>query len=96
MPLHNTLYDEFNRQHHSAMDGIVKDEVLNHLERIKIYPIQIKSEDDLVREIARIANLSMKLGYQLEKENRMLSKEEAYVQLGHSASLLKAILEYVK
>ena len=56
----------------------------------------IKSEDDLVREIVRIANLSMKLGYQLEKENRMLSKEEAYVQLGHSASLLKAILEWVR
>jgi hypothetical protein len=61
-----------------------------------MYPIQIKSEDDLVREIVRIANLSMKLGYRLEAENRMLSKEEAYVQLGHSASLLKAIGEYVK
>jgi len=96
MPLHNTLYNSFNRHHHAAMDGIVEDEVLNHLERIKIYPIQIRSEDDLVREIARIANLSMKLGYQLEKENRMLRKDEAYVQLGHSASLLKAILEYVK
>ncbi len=96
MPLHNTLYDAFNRQHHNAMDGIVNDTVLDHPERIRIYPIQIKSEDDLVREIARIANLSMKLGYQLEKENRMLSKEEAYVQLGHSASLLKAILEYAK
>jgi len=51
-------------------------------------------EDDLVREIVRIANLSLKLGYQLEAENRMLSKDEAYVQLGHSASLLKAILDY--
>ena len=96
MPLHNTLYVSFNRQHHNAMDGIVNDEVLDHLERIKIYPIEIKSEDDLVREIVRIANLSMKLGYQLEAENRMLSKEEAYVQLGHSASLLKAVLEYAK
>ena len=57
-------------------------------------PIDVKFEDDLVREIARIANLSMKLGYQLEKENRMLSKEEAYVQIGHSASLLKGILDY--
>ena len=70
--------------------------MLNNLERIEIYPIQIKSEDDLVREIVRIANLSMKLGYQLEKENRMLTKDEAYMQLGHSASLLKAVLEYVK
>ncbi|MGA2025602.1 MAG: hypothetical protein ABSH17_00855 [Syntrophobacteraceae bacterium] len=94
MPLHNTLYNSFNRQHHTAMDGIVNDEVMDHLERIKIYPIQIKSEDDLVKEIARIANLSMKLGYQLERESRTLTKEEAYVQLGHSASLLRAILEY--
>jgi hypothetical protein len=36
----------------------------------------------------------MKLGYQLEKENRMLTKEEAYIQVGHSASLLKAILKW--
>ncbi|MGA3118141.1 MAG: hypothetical protein ABSF90_27390 [Syntrophobacteraceae bacterium] len=56
-------------------------------------PIQIKSEEDLVKEIARIANLSMKSGYQLEVLNRMLSKEEAYVQMGHSASLLKTILD---
>jgi hypothetical protein len=96
MPLHNTLHDSFNRRHHSAMDGIVEDEVLNNLERIKIYPIQITSEDDLVREIARIANLSIRLGYQLEAENRMLTKDEAYVQLGHSASLLKAILDYAR
>jgi hypothetical protein len=96
MPLHNTLYDSFNRQHHAAMDGIVEDEVLNHLERIKTYPIQITSKDDLVKEIARIANLSMKLGYRLEGENRMLTKKEAYIQLGHSASLLRAIWDYVK
>jgi hypothetical protein len=94
MPLHNTLFNSFNRQHHNAMDGTVNDEVLDHLERIKIYPIQIRSEEDLVGEVARIANLSMKLGYQLERENRILAKEEAYVQLGHSASLLKAILDY--
>jgi hypothetical protein len=96
MPLHNTQYDAFNRQHHEAMDGIVEDEVMDHLERIKIYPIKIKSEDDLVKEIARIANLSMRLGYQLEAEDRPLTKEEAYVQLGHSASLLKAILDYMR
>ena len=96
MPLHNTLYDSFNREHHTAMDGIVEDEVLDHPERIKIYPIKITSEDDLVKEIARIATLSMKLGYQLEAENRPLTKEEAYAQLGHSASLLKAILDYTR
>jgi hypothetical protein len=96
MPLHNTIYNSFNRQNHGAMDGAVDDEVLDHLERIKIYSIKIDSEDDLTKEIARIANLSMKLGYQLETEHRPLTKEEAYSQLGHSASLFKAILDYTK
>jgi hypothetical protein len=54
------------------------------------------SEGDLVREKVRVANLFMKLGNQLEAENRMLTKEEAYVQFGHRASLLKAVLEYAK
>ena len=70
--------------------------MFDNLNRIKIYPIKIASEDDLVREIARIANLAMNLGYQLEKENRPLTKEEAYIQLGHSASLLKGILGFEK
>ncbi len=78
------------------MDGAVDDEVLDNLDRIKIYPIKIQTEDDLIQEIARIANLSMKLGYQLEAENRNLNREEAYIQLGHSASLFKAILDYIR
>jgi len=94
MPLHNTLYNAFNRQHHTPIEEIVEDEVLDHLELIKIYPIKIKSEDDLIKEIARIASLSMRLGYQLEAEDRLLTKEEVYTQLGHSASLLKAMLLY--
>ena len=96
MPLHNTLYDSFNLHNHSAIDGVVDDEVLYHLDQIKIYPIKIQSEDDLIKEISRIANLSMKLGYQLEAKNRKLTKEEAYIQLGHSASLFKAILNYIQ
>ncbi|MFZ0932033.1 MAG: hypothetical protein WAN11_25765, partial [Syntrophobacteraceae bacterium] len=46
MPLHNTLYDSYNRQYRNATDGIVNDEAPDHLEQTKIYPIQIKSEDD--------------------------------------------------
>ena len=49
----------------------------------------------MAREIARIANLSMALGYKLEDEGRLLSKEEAYQQISHSASLFKAVLGYV-
>ena len=45
--------------------------------------------------LARIANQAMALGYKLEDENRLLTSEEAYQQLGHSASLIKGILRYV-
>jgi hypothetical protein len=95
-PLHNTEYDPFNKRYHKAVDGTVNDEVLDHLDKIKAYQIQIDSEVDLAKEIARVANLSMASGYRLEDENRVLTKEEAYEQLGLSASLFKGILEYSK
>jgi len=95
MPLHNTVYDEFNRRHHMSMDGIIDEEVMDNLNKIEIYSIPIRSERDLAKEIARIANLSMELGYRLQDGRRIISREEAYTQISHSASLLKAILEYV-
>ena len=95
MPLHHTLHNEFNRRTHKANDGIIDRDVLAHLDKIKIYPIRIHSETDLAREVARIANLSKALGYRLEDENRLMTREEAYRQIGHSASLLKAVLHAV-
>jgi len=94
-PLHNTLYNSYNRKNHKTIDGIINDEVLDNVDRIKIYPIKIESEGDLANEIARIANLSIKKGYQIQDEKRLLSKDEAYDQISHSASLFKAILGYV-
>jgi hypothetical protein len=94
-PIHNTLYDLYNRKYHHITDGIINDEVMDNIDKINIYPIKIESEKDLAKEIARIANLSMKKGYQIEDDNRLLTKEEAYEQISHSASLFKSILEYV-
>jgi hypothetical protein len=94
-PLHNIPYDDYNRKHHAATDGIVNAEVLAHLDRIRIHEIHIRSEKDLAREIARMANRSMTLGYRLEDENRMLTRREAYAQLSQSASLFRAVLRYV-
>lgn len=95
-PLHNTLYDSYNRKYHKTTDGIINDEVLDNMDRVKIYPIKIKSEEDLANQIARIANLSLKKGYQIEDEKRLLTKDEAYEQISHSTSLFKAILQYVE
>ena len=94
-PLHNTLNTTFNKRHHLAVDGIINDEILDNPDKIKIYPITIASEEELAWEVAQIANLSLKLGYKMETENRLMTKEEAYVQVSHGASLFKAILKFV-
>ncbi len=99
-PLHNTPYDEFNKNRHSANDGIVESKVLTGLFRVerRMYLIELRRErfeEDLAREIARIANLARNLGNKLRKENRDMTPEEAYTQLGHSASLLEAVLAYL-
>jgi hypothetical protein len=99
MPLHNIAYDDFNEQHHNANDGAVEDTILKEPEKITghMYPITLSKKDfeaDLAREIARIANLSHVLGYKLRAEKRDMTKQEAYIQLGHSASLLRAVLQY--
>lgn len=99
-PLHHIPYDAFNRTHHVINDGVVENEVLKNIALIEknMYPINLRPnffEEDLSREIARIANLSRMLGHNLKTENRDITKEEAYLQLGHSASLLRAILKYL-
>ena len=96
-PLHNVPNDEFNKKHHPYNDGIVDADILNNLGEIekRMYEIKLRSdnfEEDLAKEIARIANISRQLAFKMIAENRDMTKEEAYVQLGHSASLLKAVL----
>ena len=95
-PLHSILYSYYNKRNHGKTDGVINEGILDNLEAIKFYPIEIKNEEDLAREIARISNLSMALGYILEDEGRLLSKEEAHQQISHSASLFRAVLRYVE
>jgi hypothetical protein len=97
-PFHNIAHGRFNKAHHTVNDGIVDGEVLDKLGEIqkRMYEISLRPdyfEEDLAREVARIANLSRMLGQKLRAENRDMTKDEAYVQLGHSASLLKAVLK---
>jgi hypothetical protein len=97
-PLHNIRYDTFNETCHVKSDGIVEEEIMDNINRIieKMYDIPLAQdtfEDDLTSWIAKIANVSRKLGLKLRAENRNMTKEEAYGQLGHSASLLRAILK---
>ncbi|MFO7963632.1 MAG: hypothetical protein R6U50_06915 [Desulfobacterales bacterium] len=95
-PLHNTEYNAYNKRCHSLTDGRINADVLKHLDKIAIYPISLDSEKDVAAHIARIANLSIRKGAELENENRLISKAEAYRQIGHSASLLKAVIHYAE
>lgn len=94
-PFHNITNTDSNRKYHRQIDGVIEKEVLNSLGKIKIYHIEIDSETKLAQEIARIANLGIKLGYKIQKEKRKLTPKEAYGQLSHSASLLRGILNYL-
>ena len=83
------------------MMGLSKMRSMQKIDKIEknMHPITLRTdhfEEDLAKEIARIANLARDLNDKLRKDNRNLSKEEAYRQLGHSASLLKAALNCLK
>ncbi len=95
MPLHNTNYNDFNKARHLINDGIIEDEVANNIHKIIITEIEINSLDDIIDHIVKIANESKELGYKMERENRNMTKEEAYIQISKSASLLRAILKYL-
>jgi hypothetical protein len=96
-PLHNIPYDSFNKAHHSINDNTVEN-VMDRIEEIQknMYEIKLRPdhfEEDLAKEIARIANVSRVLGIKLRTDNRDMTSNEGLTQIGHSASLLKAVLE---
>ena len=95
-PLHNIENNAYNQANHRDTDGIINDEIMGNLDKINVYPIKIDTEESLIREVTRIGNLSVALGYKLEDEKRLLTKEEAYQQVSHSVSLFKGILNYMK
>ena len=100
-PLHNTPNDQYNKSRHGWNDGVVEEEVLANIARIRqhMYEISLSEENferDLAGAIARIANSSRELGYLIRKEGRDMTKDEAYVRLSHSASLLKAVLKMAR
>lgn len=96
MPLHNIKVSDYTKKTHKKMEAMVNDEGIEGLVAgIRMYPVEIDSEDAMKREVARVASLSIALGYRLEDENRLITKPEAYEQLSHAASLFKGVLTYV-
>lgn len=99
-PLHNMEYNKFNKNMHLQCDEIVDSEVQGNIAEIQknMYLVTIRKQlfqEDIADAISHVANESRILAKQLEIEKRPLTKREAYKQLGHSASLLKGILQYL-
>jgi hypothetical protein len=97
MPLHNidnSLIDTL--PNHYDNDHILENEILSNINKVKLSPMTIKNEEDLIENIVLMATKSKDLGYKLVKEKRNMTKEEAYQQISQSASLFKAVLEYVR
>lgn len=95
-PFHNMFYDDFNKQHHLINDGIVDKEVMENLNKIKenMTPLNLSKdnfENDLAKEITRIANNARQLGHRLKKENMDMTKEEAYKQGSSAESVGKKV-----
>lgn len=97
MPLHNTLYDDFNKNRHGINDGIAEGSVRNNIGYIQrnMEDITILNDEDLAREIAKVANTARQLGIKIREEKRDMTQSEVYTQLIRSASLLNAVLRYV-
>lgn len=98
MPLHNVPFDDFNERHHITNDGIVEPGVMKSISLIQrsIYTIIISDENDLAKEIARIANVAHRLALRIKRENRDMTRDEAYIEISHSASLLRAVMAYAR
>ena len=64
-----------------------------------MYKINLKKgtlEYSVAHEIARLANQARQLGNKLKKEDRDMTKEEVSIQLGHSASLISAVVKQLE
>ena len=95
MPFHNMDSKKLKIGDHLRNELIIENEITTNINEVKLFTMMIKNEDDLIQSIECIARKSKDLGYKLQKEKRNMSKEEAYQQLSQSASLFKAVLEYV-
>ncbi len=89
------------KEHHLEFDDILEsilplDKKREEKFRAMISPPEIKSIDDLKREISKIANSSIALANKCYSEKRIISQEEALRQTALSVSLLKSILNSTK
>ncbi|MGO8763263.1 MAG: hypothetical protein ACLQUS_14860 [Desulfobaccales bacterium] len=89
------------KEHHREFDDILEssfplDKKKEEKFLFMVSPPEIKSIDDLKREISKIANNSIALANKCYSEKRIINQDEALKQVAMSVSLLKAIIVSTK
>lgn len=96
-----TEIGKWSKEHHAEFDDALDSVLPLSTEKKRAFekmvtPIQIKSIDDLKREISKIANSSIGLANKCYAQKRIITEDEALKQVAMSVSLLKAIIDSTK
>lgn len=103
MPLHVSLYDDFNRSHHFACDNILSDRKAQYpvlaaawlAARLTVDDeLRFETEEELTDAIVTLARQSQELANILRTEDRVIRQEEAILQVSRAATLSRAVLRY--
>ena len=103
MPLHMSVYDDFNRKHHLNIDQTLNrsdvkwdvDGAALIAKEIKVDDsVRFNNEEELINYMLKIANESFEKAQQLRKENRELTHEEGIQRVSESATFFRAVMRY--
>lgn len=103
MPLHMSVYDDFNKKHHLNVDQTLnRSDVKYDVDGVPLITkemtvddsVRFHNEDEIIDYMLKIANESFELGQKLRAEDRELTHEEAIQRVNRSATFFRAIMRY--
>lgn len=103
MPLHMSVYDDFNRKHHLNVDQTLnRSDVKWDVDAVPLITkemtvddsVRFENEDQIIDYMLKIANESYELAQTMRKENRELTHEEAIQRVNRSATFFRALMKY--
>lgn len=103
MPLHLSVYDDFNRKHHLNVDQtLTRSDVVWDVDAVPQIAkeivvddsVRFQSEEEIIDYMLEIARESYELANTMRKEDREITKEEALARCGRSATFFRALMRY--
>ena len=103
MPLHMSVYDDFNRKHHLNIDQtLTRKDVKWDVDAVPLITkemtvddsVRFHNEDEIIDYMLQIANASYDLAQTIRKENREITHDEAIQRVNRSATFFRALMRY--